>query len=249
MESIVLSRRDSKENDQIIAVYTEEYGKKYYLIRGVKKIGNKNSAHLEPFSFVQILGVPGKELDCITKVLPIDYFSHIRMDFDKSVFALFAVSFVEKFFDSNQPEEKVFFLLYRFLKYLDSVPQTDVFVLDIFFIQLFHRLGFAPELEHCVFCVESTENIQGDICAFHLAEGGYICENCKRKFFEKQNCIITIPKGILNMMKSLLKISWKENEYTQYSETEKKILHQLIYEYIQYQSEKPLRDWKDIHHV
>ncbi|MFH0857861.1 MAG: DNA repair protein RecO [Candidatus Magasanikbacteria bacterium] len=246
MESIVLSRRDSKENDQIIAVYTEECGKKYYLIRGVKKIGNKNSAHLEPFSFVQILGVPGKELDCIAKVLPIDYFSHIRMDFEKSIFALFVVSFLEKFFDSNQPEEKVFFLLYRFLKHLDSVSQADVFVLDIFFLQLFHRLGFAPELEYCISCGDGVENIKGDICGFHVAEGGFLCENCKQKIFDKNEGVLVIPKRMLQSLKSILKASWKENESVKYSEEEKRVLHTIIFDYIQYQSEKPIRDWKGL---
>ena len=53
-----LERFKDSENDQIISLYTLEKGKQEVLARGVKKITSKNSAHLEPFSFVEVEIVP-----------------------------------------------------------------------------------------------------------------------------------------------------------------------------------------------
>ena len=78
MKAIVLSRRDFRESDQIISLYTKEKGKLELLARGVKKITSKNSAHLEPFSLVDIDIAYGKEFNHLTKVQPIEYFKNIH---------------------------------------------------------------------------------------------------------------------------------------------------------------------------
>ena len=93
MEAIVLSSRDFREFDQIISLYTKEQGKLELLARGVKKIISKNSAHLEPFSNVFIEIAKGKEIDHLTKVVPIMFFPNIRKDLSKSLSAGYLVYF------------------------------------------------------------------------------------------------------------------------------------------------------------
>ena len=80
MKAIVLSRRDFREYDQIVSVYTKDLGKQDLLARGIKKITSKNSAYLELFSFVDIEIIKGKELDYIGSVQPVNYFKNIRQD-------------------------------------------------------------------------------------------------------------------------------------------------------------------------
>ena len=72
MLSIVLSRKDFREHDQIVSLYVKEKGKLSLIVRGVKKIVSKNSAHLEPFSFVNITIEKGKEADYLTRVQSVD---------------------------------------------------------------------------------------------------------------------------------------------------------------------------------
>jgi hypothetical protein len=82
MEAIVLSRRDFREYDQIITVYTKEQGKLELLARGVKKIVSKNTAHLEPFSYGMIESVPGKEILHLTTAQPLHTFPFIRSNLE-----------------------------------------------------------------------------------------------------------------------------------------------------------------------
>ena len=69
MLAIVLSRRDFREFDQMISVYTKEKGKLNLLARGVKKITSKNALASMPkyatrFSIAikKMLGKPSEKV-------------------------------------------------------------------------------------------------------------------------------------------------------------------------------------------
>lgn len=145
MQAIVLARRDFRESDQIISVYTKEKGKLDLLARGVKKIISKNSAHLEPFSLVEIEVIPGKEIDHLTKVVPVNYFSNIRADLQKSLAAGFVVSTTDKLIHTHEPDKRIFDLLIGWLNSLNlSIFQSFNLVssIDGYIISLLHCLGY-----------------------------------------------------------------------------------------------------------
>ena len=119
MLTIVLSRRDFREADQIISCYTKAKGKVELLARGVKKITSKNSAHLEPFSLVDIEIAPGKGIGHLTKVQPINYFSSIRNDLQKSLSAGYVVSLLDKILHVGEKDERIFELLFGWLEHLN----------------------------------------------------------------------------------------------------------------------------------
>ena len=88
MLSIVLARRDFKENDQIISLFTEEKGKMEVLARGVKKIVSKNSAFLEPFFLVEAEIIPGKEVFHLGSVQPVNSFKKLGRIWAKACWLL-----------------------------------------------------------------------------------------------------------------------------------------------------------------
>ncbi|PLX27468.1 DNA repair protein RecO [Candidatus Parcubacteria bacterium] len=144
MLAIVLSRRDFRESDQIISLYTLEKGKLDLLARGVKKITSKNSAHLEPFSVVDIDIAYGKELDHLTKVQPVEYFKHIRTNLQKSLAAQIVVSVTDKFVHVEEVDERVFVALQSWLEFLNdtSVISSFKLLLDGYMVVFLHCLGF-----------------------------------------------------------------------------------------------------------
>ncbi len=142
MQAITLSRRDFRESDQIISLYTLEKGKQEVLARGVKKITSKNSAHLEPFSFVEVEIVPGKEIDHLTKVQPINYFSNIRKDLEKSLSASYIVNLTDKLVHSGEVDERVFRLLREWLEMVDNLDEFNIILVDCYIVILLYCLGF-----------------------------------------------------------------------------------------------------------
>jgi len=123
MQSIILSRRDFRENDQIISFYTLEHGKVEALARGVKKILSKNSAALEPFCFVEAEIIPGKkDLAHLGSVTPINIFKNIRADLEKSLMAGYLVKLIDKLIHPNEPDRRIFELLTGWLEWVDNAP-------------------------------------------------------------------------------------------------------------------------------
>lgn len=143
MLSLVLSRRDFRESDQIISVYTEEFGKMDLLARGVKKIVSKNSAHLEPFSLVEIEVANGKEIDHLTKVVPVEYFKNIREDLTKSLVAGYMVYFVNAVFKVGEADKRVFDLLVNWFSFFNLKSTIlNLKLLDNFMVELLQMLGY-----------------------------------------------------------------------------------------------------------
>ncbi|PIZ95120.1 MAG: DNA repair protein RecO [Candidatus Magasanikbacteria bacterium CG_4_10_14_0_2_um_filter_33_14] len=158
MLSIVLSRRDFREHDQIVSVYTKEKGKLSLLVRGVKKIVSKNSAHLEPFSIVDITVEKGKEVDYLTRVQSVDYLRKIRENLDKSLVAGYIVSIVDKLFAEEERDVKFFVFLESFLFAVNELEdfnnQKALLMLDSFMVNLLYFLGFTLSSEEKI--VESS---------------------------------------------------------------------------------------------
>lgn len=143
MQAIVLARQDFRESDQIISVYTKEKGKLELLARGVKKITSKNSAHLEPFSFVDIDIAPGKGIDHLTKVQPINYFVNIRNDLQKSLAAGYIVSLLDKVLHVGEKDERLFVMILSWLDYLNlKLTAYGLWLSDGFIVKLLNCLGY-----------------------------------------------------------------------------------------------------------
>lgn len=260
MQSIVLSRKDFREFDQIISFYTKEKGKIELLARGVKKMQSKNSAHLEPFSNVLIETAKGKEIDHLIKVIPIDFFAKIRQNLNKSLGAGFLASLVDKLTEINELDEKIFNLFVSWLKFVDKSEQFSFVLLDAFIINFFCILGFNPILEYCVICKKSLKIMVSEVLALpvsspgklrpkgeawgiYFAGGGIICPICRDKKRFVGEMIINIGLQEISNLQVLLKGDWRLVSEFNMEENEQKKLHKLIYEFVLFHSEKNIDDW------
>jgi DNA repair protein RecO (recombination protein O) len=257
MQAIVLQRKNFREHDQIISLYTKEKGKLELLARGVKKITSKNSAHLEPFCLGLIEMVPGKELDHLIKVVPIDQFKGIRVDLEKSLVAGYAVSFLDKMTEVCEPDRKIWELTLEWLKYLKNLSIQDtgnsLNLLDAYIVRLLDCLGLAPVLDRCVVCTRSYHDIakeqliiSNQRSGLYFMAGGLICSKC---ILEKSRIGEKITKcGLrdISNLQFLLRSDWKSIAKVEWSKQEKKEVHGLIYEFTLYHSERKIQDWRRI---
>ncbi len=238
MKAIVLSRRDFKEYDQIISVYTKEWGKLEVLARGIKKITSKNTAQVEPFSVVDIVVAKGKELDVLTTVQGIEYFSFIRKDFSKSMMAGYVVGVLDRILQVGEKDERLFLLLLEWLEFVGRVKNVLPVLIDGFIVSLFGCFGFCPNLDSCSIC-GGVDNLNG----FSFSSGGVVCSNCvsvKKRNIEmvvEWNDVLRRKYDILALgdWERILKMSFEGGEYER--------LHEIIYEFLVYIQEKKIEDW------
>lgn len=257
MRAFVLARRDFREYDQVVALYSRDAGKKSALARGVKKMTSKNAAHLEPFSLVDATMERGKEVDHLTKVQPVEYFSAIRSDFAKSRAAGAVVSITDSLTKEGERDVQLFDALHGWLKFVsdDSQQTTDYRLqLDGYIVQLFHCLGFTPILDRCVVCEKIYNEIVKESLTpnyelrtknsgFYFSGGGMICGECRKKKEMIGQEIFDCGLKEVSDMKLLLKGDWNTIARFDLDESEQKKLHRLVYEFAVYHSEKKIPDW------
>lgn len=142
MLSIVLTRRDWREADQIISLYTLEHGKIEVLARGVKKILSKNSAYLEPGCLLEAEVIAGKEVNHLGSVEPINIFKNIRANLLPSLMSAYAANLVNKITHAGEADKNVFLLIKSWLEFLDITLLVNIIILDAFILKLYSLLGF-----------------------------------------------------------------------------------------------------------
>ena len=146
MLAIVLSRTNFREYDQVISLYTQEFGKRECLARGIKKMTSKNAAALLPFSLLELEIVPCKEIDHMTSAQPIRIFTDTIHDLDKISIASYAGKIANEFILPNEKDEEIFSLLLSFLDFVNSVEKINSLNLATgFILKLWQCFGFGEE--------------------------------------------------------------------------------------------------------
>lgn len=260
MQAIILQRRDFREYDQLISVYTKERGKLTLLARGVKKITSKNAAHLEPFCFGLIETAPGKEIDHLTKVVPVDLFVNIRREFNKSLTAGYLVSLLDKLTEVGEADRKIWEATLSWLRCLDNLNQSDnlVILIDGYIVNLLHYLGLKPILDRCVVCQRSFQEIimeelsrppsavRRPQSGLYFSGGGLICPACLIKKTAIGEEMVACGLKEISDLQLLLTGNWEKIAAYELTEKEKTAVHRLVLEYARYHSERRVGDWQSL---
>ncbi len=126
----------------MISLYTTEQGKVEALARGVKKITSKNSAALEPFFYVDVELLSGKDMFHIGSVQPLEAFARIRFDLTKIRLAGYSVALCHKLLSPGLADEHIFQLLLSWFSFLNESETQHILLLDSFVLHFFQLLGF-----------------------------------------------------------------------------------------------------------
>ncbi len=182
--AIILNRSDYRESDSLNTVYTRDYGKMILVARGAKKNKSKLAGHLEPISLADILIIKGRGFDYVGSALTRDAYLNIKDNLNKIYYAGRAINWFNRLVKEGEPDERLFFLLGRWLEVLDNYPDEDLNkengeLFFIFFaLKLLAELGYKPEMYECLNC---RNKIKPGKNHFNLRNGGVICENCLEK--------------------------------------------------------------------
>jgi DNA repair protein RecO (recombination protein O) len=176
-EAVVLRTWPIREADQIVSLFTRDYGK----IKGVAKSASKSRRRfggaLEPMTHVRASYVekPKQELvrldsfDIVTSPLsqPVDYARAAALGFFAEV--------LEEMLPEHDPHDAVFRLLVAVLEY----TQVNAIWMPVTYFSLWvtRLMGWLPELAHCVAC---GIPLPGQPSYFHGLGDGLLCVDHKR---------------------------------------------------------------------
>lgn len=145
-QGIVLKKQNYKETDQIVTIWSPEFGKLRVLARGLRKNGSKLAGSLQDLSWVKF-ELTGR-MNTIISSQVLKSFKGIHSNLTKIAPAYYACELIMKMTPDEQPNKSAFELLADFLcKLNDDETELQAYTMvDIYALDLAQVLGFGrPE--------------------------------------------------------------------------------------------------------
>lgn len=202
MEAFVLDRRDVREHDQMVTLYTRDKGKLEVLARGVKKSVSKNAAFLEPFFLIDAEFVEGKEKDHLIRVYPIECFDQIRESFVMMQLLGYSIELFRETIPGQEKDGSLFDFLLTWLRFLNG-PEVSLQMVDAFIIRFWGKIGFTIALEKCVICGSDEKK------ALYPMGGGVICGNCALTKKQANDTVLLLSLEVVELLTLMVNGSYE----------------------------------------
>ncbi len=137
----ILRKARSRENDQLVVVFTREHGKQFLYARGAQKITSKRMTALDSLNLVKVNYAQKNGFNFVREVDLVSRLDLLKTDYTKRKFILTAAELMDKLMPLNQPEEEIFLILHKFLARLgkEELSETELFS---FLESLLKKMGY-----------------------------------------------------------------------------------------------------------
>ncbi len=221
-EGVILAKRAVKDADEIITVYTRDFGKVDLIGKSIKKNGSKLKMNTSLFALVEIGFIQGKSCNTLTDARLISSFRNAKKDLGKLSLFYRMSETILSLVHGEEKDENIFLLISQSLRRIDSfkISKNKLKLFYCFFsFNLLYFLGYKLYIKECASC---GNKVEGD-CYFNPREGGVVCKNC----FLKE------PIGIYLEEIDLLR-SFLENDIRNVKEQDSKIFVDILENYLNY---------------
>lgn len=148
-EGIVIKKQAQGEFDNLLTVYTKDFGKLMLKAKSVRKPRAKLSGHLEPFLYTYFLIAPSRRLDIIANAEIIEGFPVLRGRLTSLAAASYFSELADKLIAGTEPDRRMWDLLLFSLRRLDA--NEDIKSTVRFFEQkLLELLGYGFDVRRDV---------------------------------------------------------------------------------------------------
>lgn len=204
-QGFILKKVDRGEADQLLTIYTKDFGKLEILAKGIRKISSKLRAGVEIFYLSEIEFIQGKTQKTLTDAILIEKFENLRKDLRKLKILYKISEDFDNLVFAQEPDEKIWHLLNEIFEKLNNSKLTKNEKIEIFYYyfiwNLLSILGYQPELYHCIFC---QKKLTPKKLFFSAKEGGVICHLCQKSVKLKKE----IKPETIKLLRIFLKKDW-----------------------------------------
>lgn len=146
---IILHQVKYSDSQSIVSIYTREFGRMSYMVRGAnRKKSATRSALLQPLSIVEIdvSHNPKKDIQSIKDIRIAIPFYHIPYDPVKNGLALFMTELLQKTLKHSENDKELYNFIENSVCQLDKCEEGIGNFHLVFMAGLARRLGFAPDM-------------------------------------------------------------------------------------------------------
>jgi DNA repair protein RecO (recombination protein O) len=110
-EAIILKKADLGEVDQLLTIYSKEFGKIQVLAKGTKKLESKLRCHLESFSYSHLILIEGKSFRIVKDAILMDQFLPMRKNLEKIKIIYQIAKLIDELIVGEEKDEEIWNLL------------------------------------------------------------------------------------------------------------------------------------------
>ena len=171
---LVIFEKDLPENDKLLVILTERYGKLPVIAKGVKSVKNRHMASCQLFSYASFGLRKRGSYYYITDSDLIENYYNIRTDIIKLALASYICDVVNDVTQEGNNDDEILRLTLNILFAVANEIKPLSSVKAIFEIRLASELGFTPDMDACSKCGEESNTY-----LFDIINGNLLCEKCK----------------------------------------------------------------------
>jgi len=167
---IVIKTTKYSETSLVVKVFTESFGMRTYMVRGVRKKKSRTPLNLfQPLSLIEMVVYEkaGRDLQNAKEIKANYIYSSIPYEMSKSAIVIFMNELIYKAIREEETNIELFHFLYHSLIYLDEVSNEFQNFHLHFALRLARYLGFEPSYNY--FPRQETFDLQeGRYCSLKL---------------------------------------------------------------------------------
>jgi DNA repair protein RecO (recombination protein O) len=199
-EAVVLRVRPFREADAWVSCWTKQYGKHEVLAAGLRKAHAKQQGHMQPFAFVEVVFVEGKEVERLTiGRMTAFHGGYIRDHQGWLQIAASLTKLCDTITTAGEQEPSHVYDLFMEIHRLAAFyrkpfsPARSRLIEALFLDKLVQALGYGVSLEQCVRCQQEGIDLSG----FSLREGGFFCASCASAAYGSRSLPFSTPQAEL----------------------------------------------------
>ena len=124
-QGIVIKKTDTGEHNQLVTLYTKEFGKVMAVAKSLKKNTSKQAGHLDILNLANFIFVSGKNYPIITSAQSLETFNGIKSDLTKSFLAFFFLEALDNLVYENDKDPALWDFLTTKFEELDKLEPLN----------------------------------------------------------------------------------------------------------------------------
>jgi DNA repair protein RecO (recombination protein O) len=175
-DAFVLHTYKLGETDQIVVLFTREFGKLRAVVRRSHSPRRHTAGYYQPLMLLHaiVFGRPGQPLYRMHSVDIVQALRPLHEDFSLLRCGLYITELIDAATHEREPVPELFTLLHQALEQLTQTATPEM-LLRLFELRLLMLTGYTPQLLYCAHC---TRDLQPHERTFSPRLGGLLCTAC-----------------------------------------------------------------------
>ncbi len=239
VNGLVIREAEHGENDKLLTILTEKYGKLYVIGKGVRSLKNRHMACAQLFSYASFNFRKRGSFYYITDSDLIENYYEIRNDITKLSLSAYICDVLCEIGREGIEESDILKLALNTFYAIAKDIRPLEFIRAAFQLRVATECGFMPDLTGCIMCGDVTP----PLAHIDIMNGNYVCDKCrgstsftivKDSFYETgaEKPISIVSDAVLSAMRYIcgcrqerfLSFSLEESEYNGFFQVSEKYL-------------------------